>query len=50
MLRELMAVLPRHLPVSIEVQPPPDESIEPLEWACRALATTREFLDSLDLA
>jgi sugar phosphate isomerase/epimerase len=46
-LRELMAVLPANLAVSIEVQPPRDEAPEPVEWAKRALETTRQFLESL---
>jgi sugar phosphate isomerase/epimerase len=46
-LRGLMAVLPKHLPVSIEVQAPRDQSVEPEAWARRALETTRAFLDSL---
>lgn len=46
-LRELMAVLPENLPVSIEVQPPRDDPQEPLAWAKRSLETTRQFLDSL---
>jgi sugar phosphate isomerase/epimerase len=45
-LRELMAVLPEDLLVSIEVQPPRDEPVEPVAWARRALATTRQFLES----
>lgn len=49
-LRELMAVLPKNLPVSIEVQPPRENPVPPLEWAKRALATTRKFLDSLEPA
>ena len=46
-LRELMAVLPPNLPVSIEVQSPRDTPMDPFVWAERALATTRQFLDSL---
>ncbi|MBV8083725.1 MAG: sugar phosphate isomerase/epimerase [Chloroflexi bacterium] len=46
-LRELMGVLPPHLPVSIEVQAPRDTPMPPVEWAKRALATTRAFLESL---
>jgi len=44
-LRELMAVLPAQLPVSIEVQPPRDNPPEPVAWARRALETTRQFLE-----
>ncbi len=46
-LRELMAVLPPELPVSIEVQPPRGDPLDPVAWARRARETTQRFLDSL---
>jgi sugar phosphate isomerase/epimerase len=47
-LRGLMNSLPKPLPVSIEVQPPREEPVEPVVWARQALDATRRFLDSLE--
>ncbi|HEU0168642.1 MAG TPA: sugar phosphate isomerase/epimerase [Chloroflexota bacterium] len=49
-LKELVRALPPDIPVSIEVQAPRNPPVEPVAWAKRALATTRDFLESLELA
>jgi sugar phosphate isomerase/epimerase len=49
-LRRILDALPRGLPISVEWSAAPGSEAPAAEWAARALAATRRFLDAYEVA